>query len=133
MLKASRSEGCRYVLCLGAEDVVDFERLVDLGEPFGPAGGAAATAFVERQLQLTQQAGDLLARGNMSHARTGAERPLVEIVKRGQAAREKFAVDDALGKSVDRTEAEAEGQILETVGNHLLVARSQCRKPVTHH
>jgi len=29
---------------------VDFERLVDLGEPFGTVGGAAAAARVERQL-----------------------------------------------------------------------------------
>jgi hypothetical protein len=32
----------------GAEDVVGIERLVDLGEPFGTVGGAAAAAFVER-------------------------------------------------------------------------------------
>jgi len=34
---------------LGAEDIVELERLVDLGEPFGPVGGAAAAALVERQ------------------------------------------------------------------------------------
>jgi len=32
----------------GAEDVVGFKGLVDLGEPFGTVGGAAAAAFVER-------------------------------------------------------------------------------------
>jgi hypothetical protein len=37
---------------LSAEDVVDFERLVDLGEPFGPVGGAAAAPLVQRQFQL---------------------------------------------------------------------------------
>ena len=32
-----------------AEDVVGFERLVDMGEPFGTVGSAAPAAFVERQ------------------------------------------------------------------------------------
>ena len=30
------------------EDVVSFEGLIDLGEPFGSVGRAAAAAFVER-------------------------------------------------------------------------------------
>src|ERR1700689_2862161 len=68
----------------GAEDVVDFERLVELIEPFGTVGGAAATAFIERQFELAQQAGDFLACRYMAHARTSAERCLVEVVKRGQ-------------------------------------------------
>ena len=38
----------------GAEDVMEFERLVDLGEPFGAIGCAAAAAFIERQFQLAQ-------------------------------------------------------------------------------
>src|SRR5882757_2879650 len=91
----------------GAEDVVDLERLVDLGEPFGPAGGAAAAAFVERQLQLAQQVRDFFARRDMSHAWAGAERRFVEIVERGQAAWKKFAIDYTFGKSVDRAKAEA--------------------------
>src|SRR5947209_11653371 len=92
----------------GAEDIVGFKRLVDLSEPFGTVGGAAAAAFVERQFQLTQQAADLLAGRDMPHARPGAERRLVEVVKRGQPTREKFAVDGALGKAVDRAEAQPE-------------------------
>ena len=32
----------------GAENVVGLEGLVDLGEPFGTVGSAAAAAFVER-------------------------------------------------------------------------------------
>src|SRR5258708_35353334 len=59
----------------GAEDVVGLERLVDLGEPFGPVGGAAAAALVERQLELTQQAGHLLARGDIAQARAGGPPP----------------------------------------------------------
>jgi len=44
----------------------------------------------------------------MRHIRPGAERRLVEIVERRQSAREKFAVDHALGEAIDRAEAEAE-------------------------
>ena len=36
--------------------------LSTLVEPFGPAGRAAAATLIERQFQLAQQAGDLLAR-----------------------------------------------------------------------
>src|ERR1700686_3144799 len=32
---------------LSAEDVVNFERLVDLGEPFSPVGCAAAAALID--------------------------------------------------------------------------------------
>jgi hypothetical protein len=38
----------------GAEDVVDLERLVELIEPFGPVGCAAAAALIDRQFQLAQ-------------------------------------------------------------------------------
>ena len=45
----------------GAKNVVELERLVDLGEPFGAVGGAAPAALVERQLELAQQTRNLLA------------------------------------------------------------------------
>ena len=66
----------------GAEDVVEFKRLVDLGEPFGPVGGTAAAALIERQFQLAQQAGDLLPRRHVAQARTGAKGCFVEVVER---------------------------------------------------
>src|SRR3954468_6932824 len=72
-----------------AEDIVGIKRLVDLGEPFGTVSSAAAAAFVERQFQLAQQAGDFLAGRDMAHAWPGAERRLVEVVERGQPARKK--------------------------------------------
>src|SRR5260221_13077015 len=92
----------------GAEDVVDFERLVDLGEPLGPVGCAAAAALVERQFQLAQQAGDLLARRHVPQAGTGAKCCFVEVVKRGQAARKKLAVNHAFGETINRAEAKPE-------------------------
>src|SRR5580700_10070590 len=116
----------------GAQDVVDLERLVDLAEPLGAAGRAATSALVERQLQLAQQAGDFLARRHMAHVRAGAERCLVEVVQRGQAAGKEFAVNDPFGEAVDRTEAEPERQLVESVGDQLLVARSKHRQPVAH-
>src|SRR3984957_5471956 len=74
----------------GLQDVVDFERLVDLAEPFGAVGCAAPAALVERQLQLAQQACDLLTRRHMAHAWAGAKRCLVEIVERGKPAGKEF-------------------------------------------
>src|SRR6476469_3738989 len=93
---------------LCAEDVVKFERLVDLAEPFGAVGCPATTALVERQLQLAQQARDLFARRDMAQARAGPKRCLVEIVERGEPARKELAIDHAFGKTVDRAEAETE-------------------------
>src|SRR6476660_1206651 len=40
---------------------------------------------------------------------------LVNVVERSEAAREEFAVDHPLGKPVDRTEAQPQRQILQTV------------------
>src|SRR5260370_10764071 len=100
---------------------MDFERLVDLAEPFGPVGCAAAAALIDRQFQLAQQARDLFPRPHMPQARASAEF-LVKVVKRSQAAWIKFAIDLALDKTIDRAEAEPERQFIETVDNELLVA-----------
>src|SRR6202165_4387914 len=100
---------------------MDFERLVDLPEPFGPVGRAAAAALIDRQFQLAQQARNLLPRHHMLHARASAER-LIKAVKRSQAAWEKFAISLALGKTIDRAAAEPERQFIEIVNNELLVA-----------
>ena len=99
---------------------MDLERLVDLIEPFGPVGCAAAAALIDRQFQLAQQARDLFPRHPMPHARASAE-CLIKVVKRSQAAWIKFAIDLALGKTIDRAEAEPERQFVETVDNELLV------------
>src|ERR1700682_2866310 len=77
--------------------------------------------LIDRQVQLAQQALDLFPRHHMFHARASAE-CLIKVVKRGQATRIKFAIDLALGKSIDRAEAEPERQFIETVDNELLVA-----------
>ena len=112
---------------------MDLERLVDLGEPFGAVGGTPAAAFVERQLQLPQQTHYLFARGNVPHARTGAEGLLVQIVQRGKPARKELAIHHALGKTVDRPKAQSQRQFLQSLGYELLVARPQHRQPVAHH
>jgi len=68
-LRPAKSARVRIVALgrrLYSENVVEFERLVDLCEPFGPVGCAAAAALIERQFQLAQQAGDLLARGHVA-------------------------------------------------------------------
>jgi hypothetical protein len=55
------------------DDVVDFERLIELAEPLGPIGSSAPTTLIQRQFQLAQQVGDLLARRDMAHAWAGAQ------------------------------------------------------------
>src|SRR5258705_2850063 len=70
---------------LSTEDVVELERFVDLGKPFGPVGSAAAAPLIERQFQLAQQAGDLLARRHVAQARTGAKGCFVNVGERRQA------------------------------------------------
>src|SRR5207253_3791097 len=85
-----------------------------------------------RQPELTQQTGDFLARGEVTETRPRAKRCLVEIVQRGQSAREKFAIDNALGKTVDRAETHPERQLLEAAGKQLPVARSRHRKAVAN-
>src|SRR5436309_1340553 len=96
-----------------SEDVVDFKRLIDLGKPLRPVGGAAAAAFIERQFQLTQQAGDFLPGRDVPHARPGAKGPLVEVIEGGQAAREKLAIDHTFGKTVDGAKAHPARQFLK--------------------
>ena len=86
------------------DDVVDLERLVHDRIPFGAGGGAALAVFRQRQMQRIEQRDDFLARGDMRQARPRAERRLVEVVERGQAAREEFAIDDALGETIDPAE-----------------------------
>ena len=44
----------------------------------------------------------------MTKTRAGAQGRLVDIVERGQPAREELAIDHALGKAVHRAEAEPE-------------------------
>jgi hypothetical protein len=89
-------------LASGAENIVDFERLIDLGKPFGTIGGAAAATFVERQIQLPQQAHDLLARRHMPEARTGAEGRFVEVVEGGETAWKEFPIHHPFGETVYR-------------------------------
>ena len=86
---------------------MDLERLVDLIEPFGPVGSAAAAALIDRQFQLAQQARNFFPHHHMLHARASAER-LIKVVKRSQAAWEKLAINLALGKTIDRAAAEPE-------------------------
>src|ERR1700738_36522 len=90
-------------------------------EPFGPVGSAAAAALIDRQFQLAQQARNLFPRHLMLHARASAER-VIKVVKRSQAAWEKFAINLALGKTIDGAACEPERQFIETVNNGLVVA-----------
>src|SRR5262249_50042259 len=118
--------------CSGADYVVNFQRLVDLAEPFRAIGGAAAAAFVKRQLELAQQARDLLSRRDLTPAGARSQGRFVKIVQCGQASRKEFAVNHTLGKTVDRAKAEPERQFLQSFRDELFVARSKHRQPVAN-
>ena len=100
----------QWPLCgrLVGDQVVGLERLVLGGEPFGARRGAAPAASRRSAASARRSARDLLPRGHMRQVRPRAERGLVEIVERGQAAREELAEDHALGKAFGRAEAEAQ-------------------------
>ena len=90
-------------------------------------------ASSKEQAQGIEQADDFLARRDMRHVRPGAKRRLVEIVKRGQPAREKFAIDHALCKTIHAAEAHAFGQFVDTIAHQPLVARAERGETIAHH
>src|SRR5262245_43565468 len=83
----------RFILKRGlsrTNNIVQFERLVDLGKPCCAGRGATAAALVEGQLQLPQHSNHLLARAHMTHARSRSKRRLIQIVEGCEAARKKL-------------------------------------------
>src|SRR5690348_10334988 len=108
---------------LRADNVVDFKRLVDLGEPFGPISRPPSAMFVQGQLELAEQARHLFPRRHVTEIRAGAEGSFVDVVERGKSPREKLAIDHPFGEAVDRAEAKPERKFLQAVCNQLLVAR----------
>src|ERR1700757_5377214 len=93
---------------LGAQDVVELERLVDLGEPLSPIRRPPAPALIQRQLELAEQTRHLFARGDVAEVRLGAEGGFVDIADRRRAARKELPVNAACGEPVNRTETEPE-------------------------
>ena len=69
-----------------SHQVVGFERLVLRGDPFGARRRTPPPLLVDRQFQLLDQLAHLLPGGQMRQVRPRAERRLVEVVERGQAA-----------------------------------------------
>ena len=98
------------------------KRLVDLAEPLDPVRRATPSAFVERQLELTQQICHLLPRRRMARIRASADRYVVEIIKRGQSLRKKLAIRRALSEAVDRAKTQLERQFVQAFGDEMLVA-----------
>ena len=64
-----------------------------------------------------EQRNYFLSRGDVRLDWPRAERRLVEIVECGQAAREKFAIDHALGEAVDPAEAHTLRQFGQPLAN----------------
>src|SRR5262249_12158736 len=82
----------RYSGLLG-DDVVQVERLVDGGEPFGARCRPPPALLVDGQLEGLEQRPHLLPRRHMRQVRPGAEGGLVHLVEGREAARKQLAID----------------------------------------
>ena len=100
---------------------MELQRLVHDRVPFRTGGGAPLAIIGQRQVQQVEQSDYFLSRG------------VVEIIERGQAAWEKFAIDHALGEAVDPAEAHAFGQFSQSIGDKALVARAERGQTIAHH
>ena len=69
----------------------------------------------------------------MRHVGPRAQRLLVEVVERGQAAREEFAIDDALGETVGAAETHALAEFGNALADQTLVARAERGETIAHH
>src|SRR5580698_9306625 len=88
------------------KQVVGLERLCRGRNPFGTRRGAPLAALVDRQFERVDEKFHLVAGGGVRGVGSLAERILVDLVERGEAAREKFAIHHPFGKSVDGAKAE---------------------------
>lgn len=111
---------------------MDLDRPVERGEPFGASKGAAAAFFVNRQTQGGEERLHLLARGDVRQVRPRAERHLIDVVERGEAAREEFAVDHALGEAFGAAEPELQAEFIQPLREQALVARTEARQAIAH-
>src|SRR6185312_454095 len=115
------------------DQAVEIERPVLGSDPFGPGRGTAATALVDRQLQLADQPLYLLARRHMRDARPRSERGSLDLVERGQPVREELAVDHALRQTIGRAETEPQPEPVKAFADEFLVARRERPKAVADH
>src|SRR5579863_1246395 len=77
-------------LPLFRDDVMDLERLAPRHDPLRLRGRPFTSAFVEREPDRLHQPQHLLSRRHVGGTRRGAERIVVEIVERGEPAREEL-------------------------------------------
>src|SRR5262249_25084715 len=115
------------------EEIVGVERLCRCRDPFRTRRRAAFAAFVDRQAQRIDQDFHLVAGGSGWTGGPQTERILVEVVERGEAAWEEFAIDHAFGKTIDGAETELLGETIDAFPDQTAVARTQGRKPVADH
>lgn len=76
------------------------ERIFKRSKPLGTRRGAPLPAGVEWKPQRLDQAHHLGSRSDVGKAWTRPQHHLIQIVQSGQAAWEKLAVDQPLGKPV---------------------------------
>src|SRR4029079_6676502 len=92
-----------YKLADLSDDIVDLERLVHDGEPLRAGGGTPPAILRQRQLQRVENRNDFFSRVQLREFWPRAKCLLIQIIERGQSAREKFTIDNTFSKAVDAT------------------------------
>src|SRR5689334_13629808 len=100
-----------------ADYVMEIERLVHGGEPFGPGRRAPPAFLVDRQSQRVDQRAHLLARGDVRQARPHAQGRLVQLVERRETAWEQLAVHDPLAEAVHAEKAEPQAELAQALAD----------------
>src|SRR5262249_45344019 len=112
------------------EEIVGVERLCRSGDPFRPCSGTAFAALVDRQAERIDQDLHLVTGGDVRTRGAQTKRILIEVVERGEAAWEEFAIDYPLGKPIDGAETKLLGQAAHPPPDQTAVARAQGQKAV---
>src|SRR5262249_53796264 len=92
---------CECKLAGLSDNIVNLEGLVHDREPFGTGSGPSLSILRQRQLQGIENRNDFFPRRHMREVWPRAECVLIEVIKRGQPSREKFAIDNAFCKAID--------------------------------
>src|SRR5258708_6282840 len=104
-----------------------------LSSHFLSAAGNLAGGHGVAQSDRREQVYPLQPRRDVRHARARAKRKFGEIIARGQSPRIELAEDHPFGQPIDASEIQPLRQLLDSLADEALVARTERRKPVSQH